>query len=158
MRDTTPHPSSNGNVSNRPSDEADITFDEIFEILSNNRRRQVIRYLGDTDEPIAIGTLAEQIAADETEKAVDELTSQERKRVYVGLYQVHLPKMDDMGVISFDTPRGMIEEGPNIDLVREYLPPAAHASDETESHSHLSLLALVLLVTVIALFIFFTLG
>lgn len=123
MSDKHQPPSINSTESNQPPDEAPIDLDQIFEILSNERRRRVIRYLKDVDEPVEVGALAEQIAAEENGKAVSELRAQERKRVHVGLYQVHIPKMDEYGVVSFNRQSGRIEAGPNIDLVRDYLPP-----------------------------------
>ena len=41
--------------------------------------------------------------------------------MYVALYQVHLPKMDDMGFIEFNKPRGIIELGPAADHAFPYL-------------------------------------
>lgn len=99
----------------------ELPLDQVFEILRNQRRRYVLRILEGADEPIMIGDLAERIAALENDKAVHEITSSERKRVYVGLYQAHLPKMDGMDVIEFNKPRGVIEPGPNADAFEEYI-------------------------------------
>jgi hypothetical protein len=65
--------------------------------------------------------LAEQLTAWENDKEPHEITSAERKRVYVGLYQCHLPKMDSTNVISFNKPRGIIEPGEHIDIFEQYL-------------------------------------
>jgi len=48
------------------------------------------------------------------DSAPEKLTSRERKRVYVGLYQCHLPKMDGVGVIEFDKNRGTIESAGGV--------------------------------------------
>ena len=100
-----------------------VGMDEVFEILKNQRRQHVLRYLAAADGVVRLGEVAEHIAAWENDKAVHQITSQERKRVYVGLYQCHLPKMDDMGAIEFNKPRGRIERGPSIELFEQYLPP-----------------------------------
>ncbi|WP_135662370.1 DUF7344 domain-containing protein [Halorhabdus rudnickae] len=99
-----------------------VELDRVFEILKNQRRRYVLRYLSDIDGQVRLGELAEQIAAWEYEKDVRQISSQERKRVYVGLYQSHLPKMDDAGVISYNKSRGTIEIGENIAFFEQYLP------------------------------------
>lgn len=119
------------------ADESTIGIDEIFEILKNQRRRWVLRYLEAVDGDVRLSDLAEEIAAYENEKDVSQITSQERKRVYVGLYQAHLPKMDDMNIISFNKPRGIIKEGVNIELVREYLPDEVKPPDEAGLRQHL---------------------
>ncbi len=110
-----------------------LPIDEVFALLQNERRRNVLHYLADREAdagPVAIGELAEQLAAWETGTPVAQLTSDERKRVYVSLYQVHLPKMDDMDVIRFNKPRGTIERGENADICYWYLARAADEDDE----------------------------
>jgi len=103
------------------SAESSLPLDQTFEILKNQRRRYVLRYLDSADESVSLSDLAEQIAAWENDKEIREITSSERKRVYVGLYQCHLPKMAGMDVIRFNKPRGIIEPGEHIDVFNQYL-------------------------------------
>ncbi len=99
-----------------------LPLDIIFEILKNRRRRLVLNHVKQQeDQSVDLGSLAEHVAALENDKSVAALTSGERKRVYVGLYQCHLPKMDDAGIVDFDRNRGTIELGPNADQLEEYL-------------------------------------
>jgi hypothetical protein len=98
-----------------------LPLDQTFEILKNRRRRCVLQYLNEVDGPVSLSELAEQIAAWENGKDVRQITSSERKRVYVGLYQCHLPKMAGMDVVSFNKPRGVIERGENADCFEPYL-------------------------------------
>lgn len=98
-----------------------VSLDNVFEILKNQRRRYVLRFLEDREEPVSLSDLSEHVAARENDKSVDQLSSQERKRVYVGLYQCHLPKMDDMGFINFNKNRGVIELGPAAPNAAKYL-------------------------------------
>lgn len=86
-----------------------LPVDVIFEVLKNERRRRVIQFLRDNEGPAKLGTVAEHIAALENGKDVAAISYAERKRVYVGLYQCHLPKMDDMGVVDFNRARGRLE-------------------------------------------------
>lgn len=98
----------------------EIRLDVIFDILKNQRRRHVLRYLRENEET-NLSDLAEHVAALENEKDVRSLTSSERKRVYVGLYQCHLPRMSDAGVIDFDSDRGRIELRDSAEQLDEYL-------------------------------------
>lgn len=87
-----------------------LTRNEIFGILSNPRRRAAIRYLNEKeDDLVQLRDVAEQLAAWENDVPVDSVTYKQRKRVYTSLYQSHLPKMDDMGIVRFDKHRGTIE-------------------------------------------------
>ena len=98
-----------------------LSLDIVFDMLKNERRRRVLHYLKTNEGPFTLGELAEHIAALENDKSVQALSSGERKRVYVGLYQCPLPRMDDAGVIEFDRNRGSVELGPNADQLDEFL-------------------------------------
>lgn len=91
------------------SDETRLSDDDVFEVLYNPRRRGVIRYLRDGDGTATVSDLAEHIAAKENDITVQQLSSYERKRVYVGLYQNHLPMMDEIGVLDYDENRGTVQ-------------------------------------------------
>lgn len=86
----------------------EVPIDIIFDILKNQRRRHVFRYLKE-HTTATLSDLAEHVAALENNKEIQNLTSGERKRVYVGLYQCHLPRMDAADIIDFDSDRGQIE-------------------------------------------------
>jgi len=86
-----------------------IPIDVAFDIMKNRRRRRVLAFVLDRGGRTTLSELAEHIAALENDKPESLLSSQERKRVYIGLYQCHLPRMDDAGVIEFDRYRGTVE-------------------------------------------------
>ena len=98
-----------------------LPLDHVFEILKNERRRTVLHYLKDHGGTVSLGELAEHVAAVENGTTVAQVTSNERKCVYVGLYQCHLPKMDDMDIVEFNQNRGRISLGPNASQLYEYL-------------------------------------
>lgn len=103
------------------SSESELSQDVVFDILSSPRRRYVLYYLRTTDEPVKLTNLAEQVAAWENETEPENITEQERKRVYVSLYQTHIPRLDEAGIIEYDKESGNIalaEDATNID---EYL-------------------------------------
>ncbi|MFW6320951.1 MAG: DUF7344 domain-containing protein [Halohasta sp.] len=98
-----------------------LSLDLVFEVLKNQRRRRVLKYLIEQDGTVSLSDVAEHIAAIENDKPETALSSQERKRVYVGLYQCHLPKMDDTDVIDFDGNRGTIDLGDNAEQLYPFL-------------------------------------
>ncbi|WP_128224348.1 DUF7344 domain-containing protein [Halobacteriaceae archaeon SHR40] len=103
------------------AEEATLPLDQAFEILKNSRRRETLHYLNEHGGTATLSSLAEHIAAIENDTTVQQITSSQRKRVYVGLYQCHLPKMDSMDVIDFDKNRGTIELARNAEQVCSYL-------------------------------------
>lgn len=88
---------------------SNLSTEDIYGVLSNRRRRYAIHYLKQTDGPIDVSTLAEQVAAWENDKSPAELSSQERKRVYISLYQSHLPTLEKRGLVEYDEDRGIVE-------------------------------------------------
>lgn len=97
-----------------------ISRDELFQVLSNSRRRYAVHLLKQEDEDVELGSMATQIAAWENGNEISEVTGTQRKRVYTSLQQQHLPKMDDVGVVEFDKNRGVVEPTPSLEEVDLY--------------------------------------
>jgi hypothetical protein len=114
-----------------------FSTDTIFEMLSNRRRRYVLHYLGQVEEPVTIRALSEQIAAWEHGVDRSEVTPKIRKRVYTALHQTHLPKMDQRGVVEYDTDRGVVELSDSVADFAIYLDVVA-VEDVHWSHLYLS--------------------
>ena len=96
-----------------------LAKDDLFHILQNQRRRRVLRYMQEQEGSVRMRKLAEQVAAWEHETTVEELASDERQRVYISLYQCHLPKLDEKGVLNYNQSRGFVEQG---ELAGEFEP------------------------------------
>lgn len=97
------------------------TKDMIFEVLRASRRREVLRYLDAHDGEASVGKLAEHVAAGENETEPTMVSSTQRKRAYVALYQVHLPKLADYGVVDYERARGHVRLLPPSWWYIEYL-------------------------------------
>lgn len=104
-----------------PTGTDDLSNDVVFGLLSAKRRRSVLRYLHENDGGTTIGEVAEHIGAAENGIEVHQLSSTQRKRAYVGLYQNHLPKLDDANVIDYDRARGTIELREGAEQLFPYL-------------------------------------
>lgn len=98
-----------------------MSQDDAFDILSNGRRRFVLYYLREAGEPVELGELAGELAAWENETTPSELTKQQRKRVYVSLYQTHIQKLADANVIEYDQDTGMVRLADGSGQIGEYL-------------------------------------
>lgn len=79
-----------------------IDRDDLFHILRNRRRRFALHYLKRHDGVTDLGDLATQVAAWENEIPVDEVTSDQRRRVYNALQQTHVPELKDTGIVEVD--------------------------------------------------------
>lgn len=103
------------------SDPPELTLDGLLEVAKNERRRRILQYLAAADGAVAIGDLAEHLARLEYDCPDGGPTSTQRKRMYVGIYQGHLPKMNEMGVVEFDKDRGRVELGPHAGRVVRFI-------------------------------------
>lgn len=96
---------------------------EIFDLLSNQRRRYAIHYCKREGEPVTLGDLAEHVAAWELEKDVEAITSAERKRVYTSLQQTHLPTLERADMIEFDDRTiELTDEAAELDVYLDVVP------------------------------------
>lgn len=100
-----------------------LSEDLIFDVLKNRRRRYTLHYLKQKNGPVELSELAEQVAAWENDKEVSGLTANERKSVYTSLYQTHLPKLADAGIVDYNRNRGIIELSENAAQLEGYLTP-----------------------------------
>ncbi len=99
----------------------DDNVDSVLDTLSNPRRREVIHRVADlqasergTQPTIDISDLAEYIASvEDGGEGIDDAGWNQRQRVYVSLYQTHLPKLAERDAITYDERAGVI--GPSDD-------------------------------------------
>jgi hypothetical protein len=97
---------------------------DIHDILRNDRRRNVIKCLQDRGRGVALRDLAEHIAEIETNESPP--PSNIRDSVYVSLHQTHLPKLDDAGIVDYDSDRKTISlrrPARQVDLYMEVVTP-----------------------------------
>jgi len=103
-------------------DNASLSQNEVYDLLSNARRRFVISHLRERGEPVDIMELSETVAAWENDVERDELTDQQIKRVYVSLYQTHVPKLRESGIVEYDKEESLVTLTSNVTELDTYLP------------------------------------
>jgi len=74
---------------------------QIHDILRNDRRRLAIKCLRENGGMLTVRDLSEDVATRETGEAP--APRDKRRSVYVSLHQTHLPKLDDLGIVDYDT-------------------------------------------------------
>lgn len=86
-----------------------LSPDDVFEILSNARRRSMIHFLHEQRGQASLSDIADHIAAWEYDTSGDQVNSDQRRRVYISLYQTHLPKLAEYGVVDYDEDEKTVE-------------------------------------------------
>jgi hypothetical protein len=98
-----------------------LARDAVFDMLSNPRRRYVLYYLRHESGPVQLTSLAERVAAAENETDVESLEDRDRKRVYVSLYQTHVPKLSDAGLVEYDKEAGTVALTDDARIIDQYI-------------------------------------
>ena len=84
-----------------PGADADgITEQEAFAVLAAPRRREALRYLESVGGEATLQELVDGVA--EREGVGPDAPASETKRVYVSVYQTHVPRLAAAGVVDYD--------------------------------------------------------
>jgi|AntRauMinimDraft_4_1070384.scaffolds.fasta_scaffold00292_6 hypothetical protein len=77
-----------------------LTESERHTLLSSERRRRVLDILEEQTTPVQFTDLATEVA--KQEPGLDAEDSETVERVKISLHHTHLPKMDGLGVLTYD--------------------------------------------------------
>jgi len=83
-----------------------LSKSDIFGVLQNNRRRCVLEILRNKGSQ-SMRSLSEEIAR--LEAGTEEIKSSIRKSIYVSLIQTHIPKMESLGVVTYNREKDSVE-------------------------------------------------
>ncbi|MFC6824787.1 DUF7344 domain-containing protein [Halopelagius fulvigenes] len=97
--------------------------DELFDVLSNPRRRFVLDNLLTVEMPVPVETLATELV--EWEASLTDLDRRggERDAVEISLVHNHLPKMADSEFVEYDAEDRTVTLGDRTDELRAHLRP-----------------------------------
>ncbi|WP_458204612.1 DUF7344 domain-containing protein [Haladaptatus sp. NG-SE-30] len=76
-----------------------LSADEIFDVLGHRHRRHTVAELLNCDDETTITELAE---------AVGRRTDSDPERIEVGLYHSHLPHLEYIQLVEYDTDAGVV--------------------------------------------------
>ncbi|NKE36573.1 hypothetical protein GWG54_12230 [Natronococcus sp. JC468] len=110
-----------------------LSDNEIFHLLSNSRRRETIRYLLETRDPLSVPELARYLVAAEQETPIGDVTREQYQQVFLSLSQSHLPALDTVGVIQYDQSQDLVEPTARLEAFVPYLDPPSTETDSVQS-------------------------
>lgn len=111
-----------------------LETDRVYAALAHPRRRYLCYTLHE-DAEWTLTELATKVAAWENDVPVDAVTTDHRDDVYVSLYHAHVPKLVDVGVLTFDREREVITAGSHAEQVLAAL-DGIGASVDTKQETH----------------------
>ena len=120
---------------NRNENETDgeIPLDDVIDAIGKERRRTLLDVLDEGGG----GTFAEVVARVSEEIYGADYSSTERKRVYVSLYQNHVPRLAESGVVVFEGTGedDRIYQGPTFGEVKDALDALRRSLERSEENS-----------------------
>lgn len=100
--------------------EGELDQGEIHDVLRNDRRRLTLSCLQEADQrTLSVRELSEQVAALETGE--EPPPRNKRQSVYVSLHQTHLPKLDELGIVEYDSDGKTVSLLDKVDEVAIYM-------------------------------------
>lgn len=83
--------------------------DSVLSAVANEQRRAIISVLTEAAEnTLAYDVLVERVAENLEDEAVEAAAGQ-RRRLRISLHHIHLPKLDEVGVIEYEGTAGDVE-------------------------------------------------
>ncbi|UPV74258.1 helix-turn-helix domain-containing protein [Halorussus limi] len=92
------------------SGQTDVAPEERCRLLGDSLRRRTLRALDPDERPVALSELRDRVA-----------DGSDSDTVAVRLHHVHLPKLDEAGLVSYDPERNVVEARPRPDWADRYL-------------------------------------
>jgi DNA-binding transcriptional ArsR family regulator len=99
----------------------DLSEDDVYEMLSNRRRRFVIHALKRAEEPVDVSELSTHVTAWERGVDPDAVKYEDRRNVYSTLQRIHLPKLEEKNVVRVDEETNLVEPTPTLDDLDVYI-------------------------------------
>ncbi|WP_053949198.1 DUF7344 domain-containing protein [Halolamina sediminis] len=103
------------------SERAELSEDDVFEMLSNRRRRFVIHALKHAEGPVEISELSTDVTAWELGVEPTRVTYDDRRNVYSTLKRTHLPKLAEKNVVAIDDEAHLVEPTPALEDLDVYV-------------------------------------
>lgn len=103
------------------SDVGDDRRDELFDVLSDSRRRFMLTSLQSAQMPVSVEELTAELVAWEAQRPAPDRSDADGDGIAISLIHKHLPKMAEAGFIRYDDTRRTISPTDRIDTARTHL-------------------------------------
>lgn len=85
------------------------TLDRIFGILRHPHRRHTVSVLADAETPVTLRDVTNEIVDREYDAPLYDVPSDAVRETYLSLVHVHVPMLEDAGLVEYDPDRKRIE-------------------------------------------------
>lgn len=99
-----------------------LSHDTIFTLLSSYRRRVVLDLLLSHDRSLTLTDLRNEIIEQEQDREITDIPGEDVEEVHAVLHHIHIPKLAEAGVVTYDKERHIVEPTEEISQVESFLP------------------------------------
>jgi DNA-binding transcriptional ArsR family regulator len=112
-------------LADRQRTDSSVTM--LFEVLASPYRRFILEHLSPQEE-VSVDDLAQQLATWEVYRAKADKTDEAYRRIQHVLFHIHLPKLEDDGLVEYDHERGTVtlREAEILNAAEPYLNFSEH--------------------------------
>lgn len=97
-----------------------LSDDRLYQALSSGQRRRLL-YVLLVEESSSVEKLATVLAGWTATESEEMITSEDHKRILTELDHVHLPVLEDAGLVRYDRENGTVDIAPIDDTVAELI-------------------------------------
>lgn len=87
-----------------------LGIDDVLTLLSDRYRRHSLACLDGLPAPVALEDLTDQVAGREFQQPPDKVSMIKRTQIATALHHTHLPKLEEDGIIVYDSNEGKVTE------------------------------------------------
>lgn len=91
-----------------PADAPAAPLTSALDILTNERRRHVLRVVGDQGEAMTLPDVADEVAVREYGRPLPDIEPETVTEIYISIYHDHLPRLVDANLLAYDQERDLV--------------------------------------------------
>ncbi|AGB17047.1 hypothetical protein Halru_2465 [Halovivax ruber XH-70] len=91
-----------------PADAPAAPLTSALDILTNERRRHVLRVVGEQGETMTLPDVADEVAVRECGRPLPEIQPETVTETYISIYHDHLPRLVDANLLAYDQERDLV--------------------------------------------------
>ena len=99
----------------------ETSVDGILELISHQRRRAILDLLLTHDRPLTITDLRNEVVEKEQSTKITEIPREQVKQVHISLHHVHVPKLEEEGIVNYDSSRNIVEPTEKLSQLERFL-------------------------------------
>jgi hypothetical protein len=108
-------------------------FSTLLELCQEQHRRIILAVLASEKRSLTVNDLTKVIVKHNHHTPVIELSAEESREIRTSLLHVHIPKLEDLSLVTYDQERQLVEPTSQFDQLQPQLSAIIDADPELEA-------------------------